>query len=90
MLSANPSITGSTSPRRVPPSNRSASRHRERLTVSPVPHASLCTCPTSIDVPQENEYLEHLNKTVVSVLKIPEYLCQKRGLMFSNMPNTIA
>ena len=38
VLSANPNITGSTSPRRVPPSNLSASRHSERLTVSPASH----------------------------------------------------
>ena len=76
VLSANPSITGSTSPRRVPPSNRSASRHSERLTVSPASHALLCPCPTSIHVHHESAYLEYLSKTVVSVLKIPEFLCQ--------------
>jgi len=42
VLSASPRITGSTSPKRVPPSSRNASRHNERLTVSPVPHPSVC------------------------------------------------
>jgi hypothetical protein len=54
VLSASPKITGRTSPKRVPPSSRSASRHSERRTVSPASHPTSNCC--------SSRKLEHLNK----------------------------